>query len=398
MATTTIPSGWNASAHQKWLSNNRAEAIQETIGEINAIQSEEKPVDLVLQLAYYFFLVNDYPSAATILEQQRTRTPANLQVLLNAAVCHSRSGKSEDAVKRAKEVIKKDPANSLAYDILANAYANLGQFTSARRAGTKSLEIKDSAAPSLPENWSLPKGKPQTFAAKDDKKSVIAFSLWGTNHRYLRGALRNLLLAPEFYPDWELRFYVDNSVPQPFIELLQILNGKVVIKPSSADIKTRLCWRFAVADDPSVGYFMVRDVDSVIGMREAGAVFEWLNSDKWFHVMRDWWTHTDLMLAGMWGGVAGVLPSLSALADGYTSRAVETPNIDQWFLRDAVWSFVRQSCFVHDRFFDMPDSVRLPETKRAGNFHIGQNEYAVRKKEQERFLKAWIEKYPCLQA
>jgi hypothetical protein len=33
--------------------------------------------------------------------------------------------------------------------------------------------------------------------------------------------------------------------------------------------------------------------------------------------IRDGWTHTDLMLAGMWGGVAGALPDLQTQADRY---------------------------------------------------------------------------------
>ena len=40
------------------------------------------------------------------------------------------------------------------------------------------------------------------------------------------------------------------------------------------------------------------------------AVDEWLTSGRYFHVMRDWFIHTDLIIAGMWGGVGGALPSL----------------------------------------------------------------------------------------
>jgi hypothetical protein len=56
----------------------------------------------------------------------------------------------------------------------------------------------------------------------------------------------------------------------------------------------------------------VRDADSVLNLRERLAVDDWLASGRWFHIMRDWWSHTDLVLAGMWGGVAGVLPPCAA--------------------------------------------------------------------------------------
>ena len=395
MAKLNIPSGWLISAHEKWLTNKKIEAIQETINQIN-LPGNKNDINLHFQLAYYFFFIKDYQAAITILKKQLETSPDNLQLLTNIAVCHSRSGEYQAAVTYAERIIKINPTSSFIYDTLASSYYHLGQLSDAHRAGTKSLEIKDSSAKLSNNNWSLPTENPATFTSKNEKKNVISFSLWGTDPRYLRGALRNLLLAPEFYPDWEVRFYIDDSVPEPFIELLQRLNGKIIMKPGTDSIKKRLCWRFLVADDSSVGYFLVRDIDSVIGMREAAAVYEWLNSDKWFHVMRDWWTHTDLMLAGMWGGVAGVLPSMSDMIANYAPKEVETPNIDQWFLRDRIWAYVRQSCLVHDRYFDSPDTVHLPEPRKTGNYHIGQDEFAARQKEQERFLQAWIEKYPCL--
>lgn len=141
---------------------------------------------------------------------------------------------------------------------------------------------------------------------------------------------------------------------------------------------------------------MVRDCDSVINAREAAAVGEWLASGRAFHVIRDWWTHTDLMLAGMWGGISGLLPGLESLFEAYRARAVETPNWDQWFLRDCVWAYVRESCLVHDRLFRVPGSVPLPGPVPRGNRHVGQDEYAVRRDEQEKDLADWIERLPCL--
>ena len=166
--------------------------------------------------------------------------------------------------------------------------------------------------------------------------------------------------------------------------------------PARTDaMREKLCWRFQVANDAGVGYFLVRDVDAVIDQREAQAVEAWLRSGKWFHSIRDWWTHTDVILAGMWGGVAGVLPTMTTMLAKYRSRDVETPNIDQWFLRDRIWAFVRKSCLVHDRCFRPAGAERLPPVP-DDERHIGQDEYAARGPEQERLLRAWITEYPCL--
>ena len=39
---------------------------------------------------------------------------------------------------------------------------------------------------------------------------------------------------------------------------------------------------------------------------ELNAVEAWINSGRWFHVMRDWWSHTDPVLAGMWGSEGSI--------------------------------------------------------------------------------------------
>jgi hypothetical protein len=174
------------------------------------------------------------------------------------------------------------------------------------------------------------------------------------------------------------------------------IGGEIVMRANDVPLREKLCWRFQVANDARAGYFLVRDADAVIDPREAQAVEAWLHSDKWFHAIRDWWTHTDVILAGLWGGVAGVLPSMSALLARYRSQNVETPNVDQWFLRDRVWAFVRQSCLVHDRCFRPHGTEPLPAPAESDDRHIGQDESVARAAEQEHFLSEWIEKYPCL--
>jgi hypothetical protein len=141
---------------------------------------------------------------------------------------------------------------------------------------------------------------------------------------------------------------------------------------------------------------LVRDADSRINPREAAAVAGWIASGRWFHVMRDWWTHTDLVLAGMWGGVAGVLPPVAPLLDTYRPPHLETPNVDQWFLRDRVWPMLRQSCLVHDRCFDPPGAHRWPTPTPTGTAHVGQCEFTANGPAQAARLADWITRLPCL--
>jgi hypothetical protein len=395
--TSKIPSGWHAQSHRFWMQGQRAEAIQATINQLNTL-GQEKPPPLVLQLTYYLFLIGDYQSAVRVLEHQVATSPGDPQALLNLAVCCSRLPRHADAIRHAEAVLAVEPENVVAWDVLAKSRFALGSRAQAVAAGTQALVLKDRRCRGAAENWSLPAENPRTYARAPGKRDVIAFSLWGTKQRYLRGAIQNILRAREHFPGWALRFYVDDSLPPEMTRLIVELGAEVIAQPAAQSQRQKLCWRFQVANDPQVGHFMVRDVDSVLGAREARAVDAWLASRAWFHIIRDWWTHTDLILAGMWGGVAGVLPSLSSMLLSYDPGKVETPNVDQWFLGDEVWPYVRQSCLVHDRCFRAPDAVALPGPEPADGEHIGQDEFAVRRQEQEGCLKPLIERYPRLRA
>lgn len=392
----SAPKGWHDVAHGLWERGERLGGVQAALANINAFGAD-KPRALVLQLAYYFFLLDDFPAAARTLEYQAGRTPNDPEVLLNLAACYSRIGRDADAADRANAVLAAQPDNALALDVLAKCLHALGRHREAADAGTRALVEKDRACVGeSAAEWRLPSADPRAYARGPGRRDVIAFSLWGARPEYLRGALRNLLLAPDLFPGWLLRFYIDDTVPPQFVELIREHGGEVFEHASGQTLRQKLCWRFGVANDPGVGHFLVRDVDSVIGARELRCVQAWLDSDKWFHVIRDWWTHTDLVLAGMWGGVAGVLPSMPDLLARYSPRAVETPNVDQWFLRDVVWAYMRQSCLVHDRCFRMDGSMPPPDREPKGNYHIGQDEFAARRRQQERILRPWIERYPCL--
>jgi len=259
----------------------------------------------------------------------------------------------------------------------------------AREWGRQAIEEKtrlaaEDAAP-------LKLGKPRAKGGK-----LLVFSLWGNNPRYLRGALQNLLHCPDVYPEFLCRFCVDDSVPADLLTALAD-NGAEVVRETDTSQRLRLTRRFLAADDPQVAVYLVRDCDSLINAREAGAVREWLDSDKSFHAMRDWWTHTDPILAGMWGGLGGVLPPLAPLIANYQSKLMETPNIDQWFLRDRIWPSIRCDTLVHDRFFATENRHPFPGPEPTGNYHVGQDEFAVRREQQAAQLAKFKASVPSLQ-
>jgi hypothetical protein len=378
------PASWHAQADTLWNAGQQQAALATLLTDLNH-HGHQKPSARVLQLVYYMFQRGDWQAAAGCLSQQHLSDPANDEVLLNLAVCLSRSRQPQQAVHHARKYLARHPDEALAWDVLTNSLWACGELEEARRAGTQALQLKDQKS-----HPPKPAQTPPSASISPPRRDTIAFSLWGHQTTYLWGALENLLAAPHLYPGWQVRIYLDDSVPIPVQAMLRELGADLRPQPAGQTTRQKLCWRFQVANDPTVHRFLVRDIDSVLNERERAAVDAWLASGKTFHVMRDWWTHTDLMLAGMWGGIAGVLPSIADLLAGYRPVAMETPNVDQWFLRDVVWPLLREDCLVHDRCFRMPGSQPWPTPAPPGTEHVGQDEHAANPQAQAERLQPWL--------
>ena len=400
-----LPSGWLAPAQEFWEAGQADAAIQVALAEINAAEKRGAPsARLYEQAGFYLSAQGLVAEAHRLLLRAHEIDPNHLETLRNLSVLSGHLHKHASSVTWAQKSLVLAPDDFVSYDMLASGLRFLNRFDEARAAGTRALTLKAQAAvlsaPTRP-GWDLPAVRASAGQRRiGDRPNVIAFSLWGAQPRYLRGALRNVLEAPKVFPGWVVRFYVDASVPAEFLDLLREHGAEVVMHSGAkpASLRQKLAWRFTVANDASVGYFLCRDTDAVVSEREARAVNAWLDGGAHFHVIRDWWTHTDLMLAGLWGGVAGVLPSIKIMMRMYQSAALETRNIDQWFLRDRVWPLVQHSVCVHDRFFNMPGSQALPGPvpDPHNGEHVGQDENAVRALAQAQALQPWLTRFPWL--
>ncbi len=400
-----LPQAWHSPSHQLWLKGQHDQAMQSLVSHINGLLQKNTPASARLyeQMGYYLFLRQQYPSALASLQHAHKLDPGNLQNTLNLAVLHGRLKQDDQAAALSQEVLNAQPDNFLAHDALCAALYRMGRLEEAARAGTQALQRKDAHVtgqfPQGVSSWTLPPPRPHAGSPSiEGKTNVVSFSLWGDGKRYLRGALRNAQAIPGVYPGWQARFHVDRSVPTAFLDELKKLGATVIIHQGEHTLRERLCWRFDVANDPHVGYFLVRDTDSVVSAREAMAVDAWLAGDRHFHIMRDWWTHTDLILAGLWGGIAGVLPSMRELLARYNSGTMETPNIDQIFLRDCIWPLIRSSVCVHDRCFHPDGAQPWPNPQRSDHIrdHIGADECAVAPTEQAAMLKPWLDRLSWL--
>ncbi len=173
---------------------------------------------------------------------------------------------------------------------------------------------------------------------------IISFSLWGDKPMYTVGALENIKLAQEIYPDWKCRFYADNSVPIDTLRQIWQMGQEVVMV---TDGSYGMFWRFIAADDPNVDVMISRDCDSRLNYREQVAVEEWLKSDKCFHIMHDHPYHKCVpILGGMWGAKKGCITDMADKMSLWKQHHQKM--IDQEFLQKEIWPKIQGKYLRHD--------------------------------------------------
>ena len=130
-------------------------------------------------------------------------------------------------------------------------------------------------------------------------------------------------------------------------------------------------WRLFAANDGSIDRFLCRDCDSRLNCQERVAVDDWIRSGSLFHIMRDHVWHNELILVGLWGGVAGALPDLKSIAlDGPRFRSDRW--MDQHLLCGVVWPLIREDHLAHDSTYRLGHSVEFPNYGRfAPHLHVG---------------------------
>lgn len=378
----------DAIAAAAWGAGHRDAAVRFALA---ALARQKAPTaDAFVQPAYYLFILDRYEESAEVLQKGLEQHPDHAMTLLLLGASLSRGGRHRQAIPILERFLDLGNRDAGACDALAASCCAIGDLERARAFGEKALHLKDEAAAATA-------APPLTPVRPGPGQDVIAFTLFGSQPRYLRGALHNQLVAKDLYPGWTCRFYVDASVDADLVALLDELGAQIVMDDSrDEDPRHRLTCRFLVSDDPGVARFLVRDCDSVISPREAEAVGEWVASGEAFHVMRDWYTHTDPMLAGMWGGFAGLLPAMAETIASFRSETALLTNWDQWFLRERVWPQVRGSVMVHDRLFAGHRSRPFPGAPPPIPEHVGQDEHGARGELQAERLRPFAKRVPAL--
>lgn len=311
----------------------------------------------------------EYRKALVHAQAAHKLVPSISQPVSDMAVCSIYLNDWDGALRYAKSALQIDPENIAALDAASHALGVLKQYEKAALYGAKAIALRDAKV----EFMSIEDMGPLLSRVPEGQK-VIAFSLFGSKPKYCETAYLNVLSQPSIYPGWVCRFYVDRSVPSEVKKRL-LGKGAQVIEVSAEMMGwPGTVWRFLALDDETVDRVIFRDADSIIGSRESKAVERWLDSDKDFHIMRDNGSHTELILAGMWGAVRGALPSMQSLLRQYLSSVNgESRFLDQYFLRAKVWPYVRNNCLHHDDIFAALGSEPFPTAFGEADWRVGDN-------------------------
>lgn len=185
---------------------------------------------------------------------------------------------------------------------------------------------------------------------------IISFALYGSNVKFLVGAVSNIKAAAIYYPAWHCRIYCGTDVPLQWRQELHDAGFQVHIRSAQHGLHDGLFWRFEAAYDAQVEVFVSRDLDSCVNPREAAAVADWLASDKRLHTMRDHYEHIVPILSGMWG--CRHWPEFGNLMAEW--KKIGQFGDDQTFLKEKIWPLVRDNDAVAHDLFVTDTTVQTP--------------------------------------
>jgi len=183
---------------------------------------------------------------------------------------------------------------------------------------------------------------------------VISFSLYGEDPIYTKGCIKNAEIKKEVFIGWEMWVYHNDTVPQDILDKLIELDVKLINTNENNGFFGSL-WRFNPITEPNIEYFISRDCDSRISLRDETAVNEWIESGKSFHIIRDHPIgHGWPMNAGMWGSKGNSITDFKNMMSDYLiiNNRTDDKSIDQCFLRDIIHPIVSTDLFLHDEYYN----------------------------------------------
>jgi len=182
-------------------------------------------------------------------------------------------------------------------------------------------------------------------------KKIISYSLYNSIPKNTINAIINCMLAEKIYPGWVVRFYLDDTVPKPIVDILRTFSHVEVVEMPRGTGSERMLWRFlSCSSEIETDYQSImisRDADSYLSVREKACVDAWLAGNKNFHKIIGHCYHTDpkvKIMGGLWGCRNSILSKMKEEVDKFINGG-ET--YDQGFLANVIYPNVLHDLICH---------------------------------------------------
>ncbi|CAD5111152.1 unnamed protein product [Dimorphilus gyrociliatus] len=199
-----------------------------------------------------------------------------------------------------------------------------------------------------------------------DGTKIIAMSLPAKSKKHLYGALRNIQLVKVFMPEWILRLYVAEGVPQRWLNKFKLLKAQIVQLP--ANNEPFELQPFKIIEDSSVNVFIIRNATSRLSERDATVVKDWVSSQAAFHCIRDHPRHKSSRIAGI-GTIGGRREKLNQRLSEAVTKFSQVTSSWNW-LQTTLFDLVKADMLCHDSVSctDWPNSRHFTQRRFKSDF------------------------------
>jgi hypothetical protein len=184
---------------------------------------------------------------------------------------------------------------------------------------------------------------------------IISYCLWGEAQKYIVGMKRNIELAAEIYPGWQVNIALGKNsshLYEPLRKTADSLNVKLAVDQYPREDWSLMLDRFWPITDPACEVIISRDSDSRLTLREKACVDEWLDSSYGVHSISDHPHHSLSIMGGLCGFKQGSLPSNFATMLNDWQRNTEAKwQQDQLFLNGPLLPMISNNLLRHDNFY-----------------------------------------------
>ena len=182
------------------------------------------------------------------------------------------------------------------------------------------------------------------------KNIVFSFCIYGNNIKYLRGLEENLKIINEKLPEFYSYIYFSNDVQELYYEIYSKYKNVKIHKIDKNGPELMLYRILTLDIDDKVDVSFSRDIDSRINDRDIWTINEFLNSNKYFHIIRDHYYHKNTIMGGSFGMKRKEFFSISKELESWKESNKITKydyGTDEQFLRERVYDMIKNDVLIH---------------------------------------------------